>query len=127
MPEYMTISEVAELLRSSERTVYEWLRVGRIQAYRAGGRWLVTHDQVQHFLENDNRVGGGRFRSVARPAAEVAPASVSQAPGLSGSSSPAPGASPSSPSSPAPGSPPLAATGPKPNPLQNRKKNHRGR
>ena len=121
MPEYMTISEVAQLLRSSERTVYEWLRAGRIQAYRAGGRWLVTREQVQHFLENDNRVGGGRFRPVAKPAAEVAaPAAGSQVLGLSGVSSLASGLP-----SPAPGSSPVAATGPKPNPLQNRKKNGR--
>ena len=119
MPEYMTISEVAELLRSSERTVYEWLRAGRIQAYRAGGRWLVTREQVQHFLENDNRVGGGRFRPVSKPAAEPAPAAGSQVLGLSGVSSLASG-----PPSPAPGSSPVVATGPKPNPLQNRKQKH---
>lgn len=54
MPEYMTLPEAAELLRSSERSVYEWLRTGKLRAGRAGRRWLFTRADVEDFVRGRN-------------------------------------------------------------------------
>ena len=110
MPEYMTIPEVAALIRSSERSVYEWLRVGKMGGVRAGSKWLVTREDVETFL-NLGRVA---------------------APGAAGASGAAPALPAAGPPSGAPGSGPVVAagptaSGPKPTPLQNRKNKSRGR
>lgn len=47
MPDYLTISEVAQLLRLGERTVYEMQRGGRIPgAAKVGGKWRVDRRKL---------------------------------------------------------------------------------
>jgi excisionase family DNA binding protein len=41
MPKYYTPEEVAQELRVTRRTVYEWLTSGRLRGMRAGNRWRV--------------------------------------------------------------------------------------
>lgn len=51
MPKYLTPEEVAEELRVTRRTVYEWLGTGRLKAYRAGNFWRITREQLERFLQ----------------------------------------------------------------------------
>ncbi len=47
MPKYLTINEVAELLRLGERTVYDMLRAGRLPgAAKVGGKWRVDREKL---------------------------------------------------------------------------------
>ncbi len=68
VPEYLTITEVAQLLRLGERTVYEMMRKGRIPgAAKVGGNcrapdiaseilgqrgWLEDHPEVGAWVTN---------------------------------------------------------------------------
>ncbi len=53
MPEtYLTITEVASLLRLAERTVYAMLREGRIPGTaKAGGKWRVHRATLIEWME----------------------------------------------------------------------------
>ena len=52
MPEYLTIQEVAHLLKLGERTVYDMLRGGRIPgAAKAGNKWRVDQDELVAWMK----------------------------------------------------------------------------
>ena len=46
-PMYLTPEEVAEILRVDRRTVYEWLRSGKLKAIRFGRTWRIPRTSVQ--------------------------------------------------------------------------------
>jgi len=47
VPEYLNITEVAQMLRLGERAVYDMLRGGRIPgAAKAGGKWRVDRERL---------------------------------------------------------------------------------
>ena len=51
MPEFLTIKEVAEMLRLGERSVYEMLRSGRIPgAAKAAGKWRINHEKLIEWM-----------------------------------------------------------------------------
>ena len=50
--ELMTIEEVAEYLRVKKRTIYEWVKNGKIPAIKAVGQWRFKKDQIDSWLES---------------------------------------------------------------------------
>lgn len=61
--ELLTIEEVAEKLKVSKRTVYEWIRSGRLEAVKAGSLWRIPTEALEKFLkrpeeEDLNQEGG---------------------------------------------------------------------
>jgi excisionase family DNA binding protein len=51
-----TPEEVAEILKIKERTVLEYLRLGRLKGLKMGGRiWRITEEQIDAFLEELQR------------------------------------------------------------------------
>jgi excisionase family DNA binding protein len=54
MPTYYTPEEVAGELRVTRRTVYEWLRNGRLRGLRAGRWWRIRPEDVAAFLQETN-------------------------------------------------------------------------
>jgi excisionase family DNA binding protein len=48
---YLTPQEAAEELRVTRRTLYTWLRSGRLKGYRAGDKWLIDPDAIKDFLK----------------------------------------------------------------------------
>lgn len=50
--ELMTIEEVADYLRVKKRTVYEWLKNGKIPAIKTVGQWRFKKIQIDTWLEN---------------------------------------------------------------------------
>lgn len=50
--ELMTIGEVADYLRVKKRTIYEWLKNGKIPAIKAVGQWRFKKVQIDHWLES---------------------------------------------------------------------------
>jgi PTS system nitrogen regulatory IIA component len=61
----MTVEEVAEYLRVSERTVYEWAQKGEIPAGKLGTTWRFKRNEIERWV--DRRLTGGRRSSSARP------------------------------------------------------------
>jgi excisionase family DNA binding protein len=51
MPKYYTPEEVAQELRVTRRTVYEWLTTGRLRGMRAGNRWRVDVQDLETFIQ----------------------------------------------------------------------------
>jgi excisionase family DNA binding protein len=51
MQKYYTPEEVAQELRVTRRTVYEWLTTGRLRGLRAGSRWRIRPEDVEQFLQ----------------------------------------------------------------------------
>ena len=48
----MTIEEVADYLRVKKRTVYEWVKNGKIPGIKAVGQWRFKKMQIDTWLEN---------------------------------------------------------------------------
>jgi excisionase family DNA binding protein len=47
----MTIDEVSEYLQVKKRTVYDWLKKGRIPAIKTVGQWRFRRDQIDEWLQ----------------------------------------------------------------------------
>ncbi|NLK42046.1 MAG: PTS transporter subunit EIIA [Planctomycetes bacterium] len=57
-PEIMTVAEVAEFLRVSERTVYDWAVSGTIPCGKLGTTWRFKRSEVQKWV--DDNLSGSR-------------------------------------------------------------------
>jgi excisionase family DNA binding protein len=66
LPRFLTPEEVADLLRVSHRTVYNWLHSGQLPAIRVGKVGRVRHEDA-----DPQWAQGGRFnrsrRALIRP------------------------------------------------------------
>ncbi len=49
--EYLTIDEVAALLKVGRITVYRWIRAGKLEGVKAGRVWRVRRDSLERFLK----------------------------------------------------------------------------
>ncbi len=56
----LTIEDVAEMLKVSKRTVYEWIRAGKLEAVKAGSLWRISEEALQDFLVKGSRKSGGQ-------------------------------------------------------------------
>lgn len=65
--EIMTIEEVADYLRVSERTVYEWAKKGEVPCGKIGTSWRFKRSEIQKWV--DRRLG--------KPLAVDSPISIS--------------------------------------------------
>jgi excisionase family DNA binding protein len=45
--EVLTVKEVSELLKTSERTVQYWCKNGKIKAMRIGKKWLIPESEIE--------------------------------------------------------------------------------
>jgi len=52
-PEIMTVQEVAELLRVSERTVYDWATNGQIPCGKLGTTWRFKRSDVETWIDEN--------------------------------------------------------------------------
>jgi len=52
----MTIDEVAGYLRVKKRTVYDWVKKGKIPAMKTVGLWRFRRDRIDQWLEADTTV-----------------------------------------------------------------------
>lgn len=48
-----TIKETAELLKVTERTIYNYVAAGKLKATKMGKYWRVTEDNIRMFLQED--------------------------------------------------------------------------
>lgn len=61
----MTVEEVAQYLRVSERTVYEWAQKGEIPAGKLGTTWRFKRGEIERWV--DRRLSGGRRAGGPQP------------------------------------------------------------
>lgn len=50
--EILTIEEVADYLRVKKRTIYEWLKTGKIPASKAVGQWRFKRSKIDEWLDS---------------------------------------------------------------------------
>jgi excisionase family DNA binding protein len=48
---YLTLPEVAERLQVSRRTVYRWIKVEGLVAYKFANEYRITESALKEFLE----------------------------------------------------------------------------
>jgi len=48
----MTIEEVADYLRVKKRTIYEWLKKGKIPAIKTVGQWRFKREKIDAWLDS---------------------------------------------------------------------------
>ena len=49
---YLTLSEIAERLKVSRRTVYRWVKDGDLNAYKFANEYRITESDLKDFLEH---------------------------------------------------------------------------
>ncbi len=52
----MTVRDVMKTLRVSQRTVYRYIKSGRLTATKIG-RWYITDRDFKHFLDSNKNNG----------------------------------------------------------------------
>ena len=55
----MTIDEVADYLRVKKRTVYDWVKKGKIPAIKAVGLWRFRKDRIDQWLGSESESSAG--------------------------------------------------------------------
>ena len=69
LPHYLTVAEVAELMRVSTDTVYRWINAGELPALNLGRRTTrVYRDDFVAFRDARHRDAHARASSAAQPA-----------------------------------------------------------
>lgn len=53
--EVYTLEEVQTLLQVTRRTLYNWIKDGKLKAFRAGRQWRVTKDALEAFTQTGTR------------------------------------------------------------------------
>lgn len=48
----LTIEELASYLRVKKRTIYDWLKKGKIPASKAVGQWRFKKEKIDAWLES---------------------------------------------------------------------------
>jgi len=48
----MTIEEVAKYLRVKKRTIYDWVKKGKIPAIKAVGQWRFKKGKIKDWLDS---------------------------------------------------------------------------
>lgn len=66
-PELITIEEAAQYLRVCEKTLYRWLRDGKMRAYRLGRRWRFRRVDLDEWLLAQRNPPGEAEGSEAGP------------------------------------------------------------
>jgi excisionase family DNA binding protein len=54
----MTIDEIADYLKVKKRTVYDWVKKGKIPAIKTVGQWRFKREKIDQWLEAQNQGGG---------------------------------------------------------------------
>ena len=59
MEEFLTLKEVAEILRVSTQSVVIWIKAGKLKAVKPGGRrWRVRKSDLEELVEFTPKEGG---------------------------------------------------------------------
>ncbi len=51
----MTIDDLANYLKVSRRTIYEWLKENKIPAIKLVGQWRFKKEKIDNWIENHTK------------------------------------------------------------------------
>ena len=51
----MTIEDLADYLKVTRRTIYEWLKLNKIPAVKLVGQWRFRRDKIDAWLEEQSK------------------------------------------------------------------------
>ena len=68
--EFLTVAEVAEMLKLNQQTVRNWIDQGSLPALRVGRRVRILRSDLEHMLEEGCSAGGAPTGRAAGPTAE---------------------------------------------------------
>jgi len=51
----MTITDLADYLKVTRRTIYEWLKEKRVPAVKLVGQWRFKKDKIDEWLESQTK------------------------------------------------------------------------
>ena len=51
MDKLLTLKQVGEYLNTSWRTLMRWIHSGQLQAFKVGGRWMVSEKDIEFFTK----------------------------------------------------------------------------
>lgn len=49
--EVYTLAEVADILQITRRTIYNWVKSGKLKTFKAGRSWRVTREALEEFTK----------------------------------------------------------------------------
>lgn len=49
--EVYTLKEIEDLLHVTRRTLYNWIKGGKLKAFRIGKEWRVTKEALEEFTQ----------------------------------------------------------------------------
>ena len=50
-----TLDEVAEILHTTRRTLYTYLKEGKLKAVKIGRKWIITEENLKEFISKGTR------------------------------------------------------------------------
>lgn len=61
-----TLDEVADILKLTRRTMYSYVKEGKLKASKIGKYWRVSEKALNEFIENGSAVAEGNLRKSKR-------------------------------------------------------------
>jgi len=55
MEKYYTPEEVANLIKVSRKTIYNWIQEGRLKAVKIGHFWRISESELNRLLKGDEQ------------------------------------------------------------------------
>jgi excisionase family DNA binding protein len=52
---FLTLQEVADLLKIKERTIYQWAQQGKIPGFKLGNAWRFDRDDIEVWIEEQKQ------------------------------------------------------------------------
>lgn len=49
--EVYTLKEIEELLHVTRRSIYNWIKDGKLKAFKIGKEWRVTRQALEEFMQ----------------------------------------------------------------------------
>jgi excisionase family DNA binding protein len=50
-----TLKEVAEILQVTRRTIYNYIKDGKLKAFKMGKYWRVRHEDLKEFISSPKK------------------------------------------------------------------------
>lgn len=48
-----TLEDIAEMLQVTRRTLYNYIKSGKLKAKKVANKWIVTEEQLQEFIKGE--------------------------------------------------------------------------
>ena len=53
--EIYTLQEIQELLQVTRRTLYNWIKDGKLKAFKVGKDWRITKEALEEFIHSGTK------------------------------------------------------------------------